>query len=397
MTTLTDFPTSHAPRPARRAPADDPLLTELCAELCAEFFAGLPRADQRAKGAVYVRGLLSTRGRKSIRRLAAASGGAVSEQGLHHFVSNSTWDWRPVRATLARYLARTTPVRAWVVRPVVTPKAGEHSVGVDRGFSAEVGQLLNAQCAMGVWAASDAGGGPVNWRLHLPSTWLDDQDKRTRAAIPDDAGAETVEGCAVSAALETAGFWGLPVRPVVLDARSAGAAGAVRRFQAAGLPALVRVNPTMPLVPLHPVLPGRAAGPVAAKQVMAAVRHLRRPVYVPGSRSGEHTATAVPVRLADGSREGRELVLFGHWSGRAAQPEYWLTDLVATGPAALVSLSRLVGRVDQDFERLTDRVGIRDYVGRSYDGWHRHVTLVSVAHAVAALGETVLADDRHAS
>ncbi|WP_104481384.1 transposase [Actinokineospora auranticolor] len=350
----------------------------LFAELCGELFGCLPRVDQRVKAAVYVRGLLCAEGRKSVRKLAAVSGGAVSEQGLHHFVSESTWDWRPVRAVLARYVAGVVPVRAWVVRPMVIPKAGEHSVGVDRG----VGQLRNAQYAVGVWAASEAGCGPVSWRLHLPRVWLDDRDRRSRAAIPEEAGAETVEGCAVSASLEVAGAWGLPSRPVVFDARSASVAAVVRRFRAAGVPVLLRVGSATRLVRV-----GGGAGEVAARHLVAGVRHLRRPVRVPGARSAEHTAAAVVVRLPGGTCE---FVLVGHWVGRGAQPEYWLSDLVTAGPAALVSLSRLVGLVDGDFGRLTDGLGVRDYVGRSYDGWHRHVTLVSVAHAVAALSEAVL-------
>jgi syndecan 1 len=41
--------------------------------------------------------------------------------------------------------------------------------------------------------------------------------------------------------------------------------------------------------------------------------------------------------------------------------------------------------VDEDFDRIADQVGIRDYSGRSFDGWHRHVTLASAAHAVASV------------
>jgi hypothetical protein len=28
------------------------------------------------------------------------------------------------------------------------------------------------------------------------------------------------------------------------------------------------------------------------------------------------------------------------------------------------------------------QVGISDFTGRSFSGWHRHITLVSVAHAI---------------
>ena len=54
-------------------------------------------------------------------------------------------------------------------------------------------------------------------------------------------------------------------------------------------------------------------------------------------------------------------------------------------------------RVDEDFERITDRMGIRDYAGRSYDGWHRHVTLVSAAHTIIALNSVGFTEGSYAS
>jgi hypothetical protein len=65
--------------------------------------------------------------------------------------------------------------------------------------------------------------------------------------------------------------------------------------------------------------------------------------------------------------------------------ELWLTDLTDASPATLLRLRQLVQRVDRDLTEIADRVGLRDFAGRSYDGWHRHVTLASAAHAVAAL------------
>ncbi len=54
-------------------------------------------------------------------------------------------------------------------------------------------------------------------------------------------------------------------------------------------------------------------------------------------------------------------------------------------------LARLSDRVDLDFTRTADRVGVRDFAGRSFGGWHRHITLASAAHAVAVLAR---GDDR---
>lgn len=105
---------------------------DVLGELCGELFESLARSDQRRKGIDYVRGLLTATGRKTIRNIAAVLPGRAAEQALHHFICSSTWDWTPVRRSLARYLARVAAPKAWVVRPIVIPKTGRHSVGVDR-------------------------------------------------------------------------------------------------------------------------------------------------------------------------------------------------------------------------------------------------------------------------
>jgi hypothetical protein len=367
-------------------------------ELCAELFSSLPRSDQRRKGEIYVRGLLTAQGRKSVRKLASLSGGRVDEQSLHHFVCSSTWDWTAVREALAHYVAQAVPVRAWVVRPMVTPKAGEHSVGVDRSFSADAGHVLNAQQAVGVWAASDGLTCPVNWRLHLPAAWTEDSARRSRAAIPDDVDVETFGDCAVAAYLQMAETWNLPVRPVVMDGRRTDALSAVRRLKASGLPMLIRVAGSQPLVAAFDVLPGSRNEPVPAERIMSALRERRRPVFDPDTGVVTSLAAVVPVRLP-ASGACRELALLGEWATNRHVPSaLWLTDLTTTDPSTLIRLSGHVRQVDEDFTRIADQVGIRDYSGRSYDGWHRHVTLASAAHAAASFaGETTSRELRYAS
>ncbi|MEE1828105.1 transposase [Streptomyces sp. BE20] len=388
----------------RELPGLDASHDVLLRELCAVLFASLPRSDQRQKGAQYLRGLLGARGRKSIRNIATVVGGQAAEQSLHHFITSSTWDWGPVRQALAQHLARIAPPQAYVLRPMVIPKAGDHSVGVDRRFIPALGQVLNAQQAVGVWAASDSFSGPLNWRLHLPQAWLDNEPRRSQALIPDEVDAETLGDCALEAVIGLPARWGLPVRPVVADARDADGMRMVRRLRAERLPMLVRVGGSFPLLPVGPVLTGLPAGPGPAHRLMSAARELRRPVVWSGPAGGLRNGlvATVPVRLPgrgarSGGRDrrgGGELLLLGVGAaGRRWPAELWLTDLVDLPTAALVRLARLTDRVGRDFARTADRVGVRDFAGRSFSGWHRHITLASAAHAVAVLAR---GDDRRA-
>jgi hypothetical protein len=347
-------------------------------ELCALLFASLRRADQRARGAAYLRGLLTTAGRKSIRNIAAATGG--QEQGLHHFVCDSTWDWAPVRRALAGFVVARTPPQAWVLAPMVIPKAGNQSVGVGRRFDPALGQTLNAQRAVGVWAASEHTSTPVGWRLQLPPAWVGDERRRGRAAIPDAAAPETIGDCAVAAFHE---LDAVAEAPVVLDAREMDAATTVRRLAAAGVPFLVRVPNTLPLSATRPVLPGHDTAPAA--WLMGAVKDRRRPVSWTGSDGIPRTvlAAVAPVVLPGAG----ELRLLGAGDIGGAWPdELWLTTPTSEFTmGTLLRLTRLTQRVARDFTEIADRVGIRDFSGRSFVGWHRHVTLASAAHAVIAV------------
>lgn len=348
-------------------------------DLCAVLFASLRRADQRSRGVEYLRGLLATPGRKSIRNIASVTGGP--EQGLHHFVCDSTWDWAPVRRALAEFVVARAEPRAWVLRPMVIPKAGNQSVGVGRRFDPAIGHTLNAQQAVGVWAASERTSSPVSWRLQLSPAWVGDERRRDRAAIPDEAEPETIGDCAVEAFREVDG---VADGPAVLDAREMDAATTVRRLAAAGVPFLVRVPATVRLAAAGPVLPGHGADTVPAGWLMGAVKDRRRPVTWTDADGVPRTALAAvaPVVLP----EAGELRLLGIADIGAPWPdELWLTTLSESTLGTLLRLTRLIHRVDRDFAEIADRVGIRDFSGRSFVGWHRHVTLASAAHAVVAV------------
>ncbi|WP_223837706.1 transposase [Streptomyces venezuelae] len=352
--------------------------------LCAAVFDTLPRADQRRKAELYVRGLLTAPGRKSMRSIAAHAGMAAGEQSLHHFISCSTWDWQSVREALAVYLDRTAGLRAWVVKPMVIPKSGAHTVGVERRFDARLGQMVNGQQAFGAWAVGDEVTAPVGWSLHLPAE-------------------STLADCAARSVLDLAGPGTLRRLPVVLDAVQGGAEELPQQFAAAGLPFVMRIGGSTPVTVIDPHLPGIGRTRNRAGTVMEAARMLRRPVRYPDGVDGSvRTAFTAAVRVETATRAGgaaRPLMLLAEWSDPRRRPDrILLTDLVSAPPAGLLRLAELSRRVDRDFAGISERVGMRDFEGRSFPGWHRHVTLASAAHAVCALaGETHAAAARAAA
>jgi hypothetical protein len=364
----------------------------LLSELCAALFQTLPRRDQRRKGTEYVYGLLAADGRKSIRNIAALFGGQAAEQSLHHFICSSTWDWAPVRHALTQFVVRTAPPMAWVLRPMIIPKAGEHSVGVDRQFFSDIGHVLNAQQAVGVWAASEELCSPVNWRLHLSQAWLDDKKRRARAAIPDGMVGESMGDCTIEAFLELMARCEIPVRPVVFDARDLDFTNVVGRLHAARLPLLAGIGGGVRLTVTDSALTGHYGEVLPAHHIARAARHIRRPAMWRGSRDvtpHPRLVAGVRVRMTRDAppalRQSDLLLLASAKIGEGWPAQLWLTNLTTVDPAALQRLTRLVEDVDQDFADIADHVGIRDFAGRSFSGWHRHITLASAAYAISAV------------
>ena len=79
--------------------------------------------------------------------------------------------------------------------------------------------------------------------------------------------------------------------------------------------------------------------------------------------------------------------LLCEWSNGEDEPsKYWLSNLPKeTTLPDLVRLPKLRWRIEQDYRELKDALGLDHFEGRSFRGWHHHVTLVSVAHAFLTL------------
>ncbi|MGW6742533.1 IS701 family transposase [Streptomyces sp. NPDC055025] len=370
----------------------------LTRELADVLFASFARRDQRQKGEQYLRGLLRARGRKSIRNVAAHVGGPAAEQSLHHFISSSTWDWMPVREALAAHLEQGSAPQAWVVRSMPILKAGDHSVGVDHVYDPCLGQAFRGQHAFGVWYASETLSAPVHWRLRLPETWVQDDNRRRRAEIPEAVGEETEEECASAAVLETMTSWRVPLRPVVLNAHVTRIAATVGRFADAGVPVIVRAGAASQLTVRDPALPGYGAGPLGIQQILAAVRGLgRRADWTDpaGPYRARRSSVAVAVRVGGAGTSARlgrsgtgdeELVLLGEWEDAGRLPTaMWVTNMASVPAVALLRMTKLAARAREDLAVVGEQVGLKDFEGRSFRGWHRHITLASAAHAIAAL------------
>ncbi|MFH9012609.1 transposase [Streptomyces sp. NPDC017943] len=365
----------------------------------AELFDRLPRADQRRWAQAYIRGLLVTPGRKTVRRLAACvSDSATAAQALHQFVNASPWDWEPVRARLTDWAARRSTLHALVLGAAVLPKRGDRSCGVHRRFVPGEGRTVNCQVGIGAFLAVEGGTVPVDWRLLLPGPWSQDPELRGRARVPGSATGDEDSACAQALALVDAYIRhrratgpepavgpepaaGADTLPVVADlsgfadaaALAAGLAARGRRF-------VLAVPDGLVVVPERAAPVDRGGAPAGVRVGDVPVSHRSRPSLPRPAAvaTGRVRLPGLPValrlvaeRLPDGTGE-----------------RIWLTDLVDRPPREVVALGRLATDAARTVDRLAEDFGLRAFEGRSYPGWHHHMTLVCAAYAYGTLGST---------
>ena len=89
----------------------------------------------------------------------------------------------------------------------------------------------------------------------------------------------------------------------------------------------------------------------------------------------------------EGRNVGKEIWLLVEWPDNTAEPtKYFFCDLPANyGLRRLVQVAKARWKIEQDYQQLKEELGLDHYEGRSWSGWHHHVTLVMLAHGFLTL------------
>src|SRR5947199_284558 len=175
-------------------PELDPGVLDRLRDYAALFAEDFPQAKPASWAGVYLQGLLLDGERKSIeplsRRVTLPEGltSKDPEQALQQFVNQSPWDEHKVLRRYRTHLAGTfaDPQGVFVIDDTSFPKQGKHSVGVQRQYCGALGKKANCQVAVSVHYVSPKGHYPLDLRLYLPDSWLDDRQRLDRAGVPED-------------------------------------------------------------------------------------------------------------------------------------------------------------------------------------------------------------------
>ncbi|MFG3208021.1 IS701 family transposase [Streptomyces sp. NPDC048192] len=381
----------------------------------ADVFASMPRKDQRAKGDCYLRGLMLDGRRKSIQAMAARLPDG-NEQNLQQFVNQSTWDPVPVQRRICERMLPLINPTAWVIDDVSVPKDGRMSVAVAPQYCGALGKRANCQVAVSVHAATDTASCPLQWRLFLPRGWDADDDRRRATRVPPEVTHREKWRLALDM-LDTLADWGMRPPVVVADA----AYGTNAHLRAAltdrGIDYVLAVRADVTAHPFdaEPETPDRN-GPIGcwpqpryrqpAPSVAALAAGLEPQAFTTvawrqgmrGELRSRFAAVRVrpagkaverPIKAAASSEQGwwdgilPDCWLLVEWPEEAEAPtDYWLSSLPAdTAIADLVRLAKVRWRIEHDYRELKHGLGLHHFEGRSWPGWHHHVTLVTAAHA----------------
>ena len=347
--------------------------------------AHFARSEVRQRAQDYLHGLLSVVERKNSWQLAEVAGNSTP-YGIQHLLGRANWDADAVRDELRGYVLEhlADDESILIVDETGFIKKGENSVGVKRQYTGTVGKRENCQVGVFVAYASCRGQAFIDRELYLPEEWAKDEERRERAAVPEEVGMRTKPELAKEM-LQRAMDAGVKAGWVVADS----VYGDSRRL---GMFLEDREQPYVLAVS------GKA-------YVWAGLRQHRVGEILQALGRGELLPEEGWKRLSvgDGSKGPR----LYDWLRLALNPpmqegfERWLVvrrsiedpeeisayTVFAPEGITLEALAKAAGgrwRVEIGFEEAKGEVGLAHYEVRSWHGWYRHITLSLFAHAFLA-------------
>jgi SRSO17 transposase len=341
--------------------------------------ARFPRSETRQRVRAYLIGLLGPVQRKNSWQLAEQIGDD-DPYGVQYLLGRSEWDPELVRDDLREYVVDSLGDGEAVLILDETGflKKGMHSAGVARQYTGTAGRIENAQVGVFLAYASRHGTAFLDRALYLPKEWTDDPDRCEKAGIPKGTTFATKPQLAKQM-LERVFKAGVPAAWVTGD-EVYGSDGSLRRWleeEKRFYVLAVRAN--------QYVWVGFRESTVATLTKSLPKRAWHKITIAAGSKGPRQYAWAwVPINHALGPKWQRWLLI-----RKSLDQDEELAYYVAAGPArtTLTRLAKTAGArwsIEGGFEAAKQEVGLADYEVRSWTGWHRHITLSLLAHAVLA-------------
>jgi SRSO17 transposase len=328
-------------------------------------------------------GLPTERPNKTCDTIAQAVPG-TSEPCRQEFLANMHWDEENLNCQRVYKMVAEATLEAGV--PVLDeagfPKQGKALVGVARQYSGTLGKVGNWQLAVTCCDTDGQASWPVAVRLYLPKVWAGDPERRRKAHVPPQVTFQTTPEIAL-ALLDQARAWGIPHHCVVRDADYGDnphclmGAEARQECYVMGLRADFRVSPQR-----------QAASPVqrADLRLRALPRWQWRTIRWRHGTKGWLRTKFVAIRCWRVTNDGQRPVgwLLGERTTRG-QPEerqyHWSNLPVAATLDELAGYAHRRFAIEQFHEEAKGEIGLDQYQGRLWPGFHRHAATVTLAYS----------------
>lgn len=358
--------------------------------------ADLGRSERRESAALYVQGLLMPGQRKSIEPMAERL--RVDSQKLQQFISDSPWLDRPVWQSIRREVIPVVePLQAWVVDETGWLKQGKDSVGVSHQYCGAVGKQAQCQVAVELVVTDNEVAAPVGGKLYLPESWAGDLPRREKVGVPKTVKFQTKPDLAGDL-IEEALADGLTAAPILGDSVY-GNAGQLRgRVRRLGLEYFFHAEEHWLGWTHRPKL-SRGSKNWSVAKTAPQGQKLRQ--LAESFKAGQWQAAA--WRAVDGEKRATRLAwkeiylhsdleeksgewppcwLVADWPEGQGDPYHvyvaWLKQPPAKGRT--LRLSRGRWPIEQYFQRGKDDLGLDHYEGRSWRGFHHHLTMSAIAY-----------------
>jgi SRSO17 transposase len=282
---------------------------------------------------------------------------------------DARWDVEALGRNIRQYLAAefSNPNAVIVLDEISFAKKGDKSVGVSPQWDSHDQRLKN--CQMGVFLGYMVGDYEMIWdrSLYMPREWIDDQERRNTAKVPPDVIYRPKPQLAHQM-LQTLWAENIPMQWVVAELNFGNMAYLRDSIHEHGKYYLLEITSQTQ------VFPEDTNQPTTAKELAAhTTRHLESPDF---------NWAYQRVRL-ETDHVGMQWLIIRH----SSPPRYYLSN----APAHLLhSIGQLLS-ANQLFRQCvlkTHQVaGLGDYEVRSWDSWHRHMTLSMLAYAWWAINQ----------
>jgi SRSO17 transposase len=349
---------------------------------------------RRASFAAYAMGLLSESVRKSIEPLAARASttpahASAAHQKLHHFIANTSWSDHEVRLTAARYaiaaMEKRDPMMAWVIDDTGFLKQGKHSVGVQRQYTGSAGKTANCQVGVSLSVTTGTEHLPIDFALFLPESWTEDAERRRKAKIPEETTFKTKHELALEM-IEQAARDQIPGKIVLADSFYGHSRPFRETVHLLGFDYGMAIysNDKMWVLDRRE---HRRGEPCTAKEIALTLgsKGFRRCTWREGTNrklSSRFALCRVKVPVEEGLAARAEWLLV-EWPYEDKEPKhFFLTTLSKRmSKKQIVRLIKERYRTEQAYEELKGELGLDHFEGRSFPGWHHHVSVVLCAYA----------------